>query len=78
MFTYYETYEIKCTKVFNDEEIKETANEYKNYLKEYSDIDNIDNFEDFIIYKYYFNINYECDFIDNNIEDFYKEIQKYM
>lgn len=78
MFTYYETYEIKCEKVFNDEEIREIANEYKNYLKEYSDIDNIDNFSDFIIYKYYFDINYECDFIDNNIEDFYKEIHKYM
>ena len=29
MFTYYETYEIKCTKVFNDEEIRETAKNIK-------------------------------------------------
>lgn len=78
MFTYYETYEIKCTKVFNDEEIREIANEYKNYLKEYSDINDIDSFSDFMTYKYYFDINYECIFLDSNMEDFYKEIQKYM
>jgi len=80
MFRYYETYTIDVIRYFDDETIKEIAEDYKNYLEKRKDNDDEDNFSDFII-DYFdngFPMNCSWDFEDSNIEELHDEIKKYL
>lgn len=77
MFKYYEIYEINCFRYFDENDLQDLANEYKEYLED-DVIDDVDMFNDFMIYKFYFDIPYDSDFIDSNVEQLYEEIKKYM
>ena len=80
MFRYYETYTVNVIRYFDDEIIKEIAEDYKNYLKKRKDNDDEYNFSDFII-DYFdngFSMNWSWDFEDSNIEELHDEIKKYL
>lgn len=81
MFTYYEIHKHK--KSFNDDEIKNIADKYNNYLNncyfEYCYLENsFNNFKDFIINENIFKIDCDYNFIKSNIKEFYNKIQKYL
>jgi hypothetical protein len=65
---------------FDDETIKEIAEDYKNYLEKRKDNDDEDNFSDFII-DYFdngFSMNWSWDLEASNVEELHDEIKKYM
>jgi len=86
MFKYSEKYEVECVRSYDEEELQEVANKYKDYLKdEEKYLENeikeiIDTFSDYVIENEYFTFHddYYYDFIDGNIEEFYNEVKKYM
>ena len=78
MFTYKFEYTIIefDTLDFSDKEMKEMAEEYKKFI---FDIDSIDVFTDFLSeYLYDFLPCYMCNITDDNIEEFYNEVKKYL
>ena len=86
MFKFSERYEVECIRSYDEEELQEVANRYKDYLKDEEKYleeeieDTIDTFSDYVIENEYFTFydNYYHDFIDSNIEEFYDEVKKYM
>lgn len=80
MFQYFESYGITFYRTFNDNELQEIANDYKNYVNYHNDIIDIDSFSNYIIDKciFDFSIKYDVEFNDSNIENFYNEIKKYL
>ena len=86
MFKFSERYEVECIRCYNEEELQEIANRYKDYLKDEEKYleeeieDTIDTFSDYVIENEYFTFHdsYYYDFIDSNIEEFYNEVKKYM
>ncbi len=86
MFKYSEKYEVECIRSYDEEELQEIANRYKDYLKDEEKYleekieENIDIFSDYVIENEYFifHDNYYYEFIESNIEEFYDEVKKYM
>lgn len=78
MFKYYETYKIKCEKIFNDKELQKITKDYKEYL-ENKYIDDIYSFINFIKYIFYIpDIPYDYELINSNVEEFYNKVKKYL
>ena len=86
MFKFWETYTVHCHRSYDEEELQEIANRYKDYLKDEEKYledeikENIDTFSDYVIENEYFTFhdNYYYEFEDSNIEEFYNEVKKYM
>ena len=86
MFRYYETYTVDVIRYFDENEIKKVIDDYKEFLEDNLYNDDIDSFSDFIIenfdkeyrINYSWNVTTSWDCEDSNIEEFYREIKKYM
>ena len=86
MFKYWETHTVYCYRSYDENELKELADRYDDYINDYAKYhgiekeDSIDSFSDFMIDEecFYFHDNYDYDFEDSNIQDLYDEIKKYL
>ena len=80
MFKYWETHTVYCYRSYDENELKELADRYDDYINDYAKEDSIDSFSDFMIDEecFYFHDNYDYDFEDSNIQDLYDEIKKYL
>lgn len=80
MFRYFEIYYVNIVRYFNEDTLKDIADDYKNYLekKQYEDDEN--SFDDFITdtFDNEFSMLHDYDFEDSNSDKLYEEIKKYM
>jgi hypothetical protein len=80
MFRYYETYYVNVVRYFNEDTLKDIANDYKDYLEKRQYEDDENSFDDFVIdtFDNEFSMLHDYDFEDSNSEELYKEVKKYM
>ena len=80
MFTYTVKLELHLNINFSEDELKQTVDEYKRdclqwNLNQYSK----QNLEYYLNDKYTWDLNeYEVDWSENNIDDFYDEVQEFL
>lgn len=83
---FFETVEVKLPVEMNEDELKNIALDYKQYLKENNFEDSVVNFIDYYyddssneyFYDFLFKHNLDFDIKDEDIENIYDEIKKYM
>ena len=87
MYKYYETYKVYFYRCYDENELQKIANDYKQYIVNYKFYHGIevkedyDTFSDYVLENLSLSddiCNFDYDFEDSNIQDFYYEIKKYM
>ena len=80
MFRYYETYYVNVVRYFNEDTLKDIADDYKNYLEKRQYKDDKNSFDEFMTdtFDNEFSMLHDYDFEDSNSDKLYEEIKKYM
>ena len=80
MFRYYETYYVNVVRYFNEDTLKDIADDYKNYLEKRQYKDDENSFDEFMTdtFDNEFSMLHDYDFEDSNSDKLYEEIKKYM
>ena len=80
MFRYYENYYVNVVRYFNEDTLKDIADDYKNYLEKRQYKDDENSFDEFMTdtFDNEFSMLHDYDFEDSNSDKLYEEIKKYM